>query len=88
MTAGSGEAGVRAEKTLDAALPLPNKKNMQRVFDFLRENSLQYCATVGLDKKRAGDSITLIFLSRLGQTAPTKMKKDELLALLEPMFGR
>lgn len=51
MTAGSGEAGVRAEKTLDAALPLPNKKNMQRVFDFLRENSLQYCATVGLDKK-------------------------------------
>ena len=43
---------------------------------------------VGLDKKRAGDSITLIFLSRLGETAPTKMKKDELLALLEPMFGR
>ena len=43
---------------------------------------------VGLDKKRAGDSITMIFLSRLGQTAPTKMKKDELLALLEPMFGR
>ena len=51
MTAGSGEAGVRAEKTLDAALPMPDKKNMQRVFDFLRENSLQYCATVGLDKK-------------------------------------
>lgn len=43
---------------------------------------------VGLDKKRAGDSITMIFLSELGKTAPTKMKKDELLALLEPMFGR
>ena len=43
---------------------------------------------VGLDKKRAGDGITMIFLSRLGETAPTKMKKDELLALLEPMFGR
>ena len=43
---------------------------------------------VGLDKKRAGDSITMIFLSQLGQTTPTKMKKDELLALLEPMFGR
>lgn len=42
---------------------------------------------VGLDKKRTGDSITLIFLSNLGKTAPTKMKKDELLALLEPMFG-
>ena len=35
---------------------------------------------VGLDKKRSGDSITLIFLSQLGTTAPTKMKKDELLA--------
>jgi 3-dehydroquinate synthase len=42
---------------------------------------------VGLDKKGAGDSITLIFLSRLGQTAPTKMKKTELLALLRPMLG-
>lgn len=42
---------------------------------------------VGLDKKGAGDSITLIFLSELGKTAPTKMKKDELLALLEPMLG-
>lgn len=43
---------------------------------------------VGLDKKRTGDSITLIFLSEIGRTAPTKMKKDKLLALLEPMFGR
>jgi 3-dehydroquinate synthase len=40
---------------------------------------------VGLDKKRAGDSITLIFLSELGKTAPTQMKKDELLSLLKPM---
>ena len=43
---------------------------------------------VGLDKKRSGDSITLIFLSQLGTTAPTKMKKDELLALLKPMFEK
>ncbi len=43
---------------------------------------------VGLDKKRTGDSITLIFLSRLGRTAPTKLKKEELLALLEPMFRK
>lgn len=42
---------------------------------------------VGLDKKGAGDSITLIFLSELGKTAPKNMKKDELLALLEPMLG-
>ncbi len=43
---------------------------------------------VGLDKKRSGDSITLIFLSQLGTAAPTKMKKDELLALLKPMFEK
>ena len=41
---------------------------------------------VGLDKKRAGDGITLIFLAELGKAAPTRMKKDELLALLRPML--
>jgi 3-dehydroquinate synthase len=40
---------------------------------------------VGLDKKSAGDSITLILLSQLGKCAPTKLKKDELLGLLRPM---
>lgn len=42
---------------------------------------------VGLDKKRSGDSITLILLTRLGRAVPHRMKKDELLALLEPMCG-
>lgn len=43
---------------------------------------------VGLDKKRTGDSITLILLERLGQAVPRRMKKDQLLELLEPMCGR
>ena len=43
---------------------------------------------VGLDKKRSGDSITLILLARLGRAVPHRMKKNELLALLEPMLGR
>ena len=43
---------------------------------------------VGLDKKRAGDSITLILLARLGQAVPRRMKKDELLALLAPAYRR
>ena len=42
---------------------------------------------VDLDKKRSGDSITLILLARLGRAVPHRMKKDELLALLEPMCG-
>ena len=43
---------------------------------------------VGLDKKRAGDMITMIFLSRLGKAAPTKMKKDTLLDHIAALRGR
>ncbi len=42
---------------------------------------------VGLDKKRAGDSITLILLTQLGCAVRRTMKKEELLALLKPLFG-
>ena len=43
---------------------------------------------VGLDKKRSGDSISLIVLEQLGRAVPKKLKRDALLALLEPMYGR
>ena len=43
---------------------------------------------VGLDKKRTGDSIRLIVLEKLGHAVPRRMKKDELLALLQPIYGR
>jgi 3-dehydroquinate synthase len=43
-----------------------------------------YRATVGLDKKSAGDQITLILLSKLGETAPTRMKKDTALEHIAP----
>ena len=42
----------------------------------------QYAAAVGLDKKGAGDSITLILLDRPGHAIPYKMKKAALLKLL------
>ncbi len=41
-----------------------------------------YESAVGLDKKGSGDSITVILLRTLGECAPTKMEKKELLALL------
>ncbi|MCD8047478.1 MAG: 3-dehydroquinate synthase [Clostridiales bacterium] len=41
-----------------------------------------YEGAVGLDKKGSGDSITVILLRTLGECAPTKMEKKELLALL------
>lgn len=43
---------------------------------------------VGLDKKRTGDSIHLILLEKLGRAVRRKMTRDELLKLLEPMYGR
>lgn len=43
---------------------------------------------VGLDKKRTGDSIHLILLEKLGRAVRRKMTRDELLELLEPMYGR
>ena len=43
---------------------------------------------VGLDKKRTGDAIRLIVLEELGRAVPRRMKKDKLLALLQPIYGR
>ena len=43
---------------------------------------------VGLDKKNAGDHISLIVLEKLGQAVHRKMARDELLGLLKCMYGR
>ena len=42
-----------------------------------------YAAAVGLDKKGAGEDITLILLSALGRAVPHKLPKAELLRLLQ-----
>ena len=44
-----------------------------------------YAAAVGLDKKGAGDAISVILLERLGHAVPHKMPKAELLAQLEEL---
>jgi 3-dehydroquinate synthase len=43
-----------------------------------------YQKAVGLDKKSTGDQITLILLSRLGETAPTRLNKDKAMELIAP----
>ena len=43
---------------------------------------------VGLDKKNAGDHISLIVLEKLGQAVHRKMARDELVGLLKCMYGR
>ena len=42
-----------------------------------------YAAAVGLDKKGAGEDITLILLDKIGHAVPRKMPRRDLLALLE-----
>lgn len=42
----------------------------------------QYAAAVGLDKKGAGENITLILLNAMGHAVPHKMPKTEVLELL------
>ena len=44
-----------------------------------------YAAAVGLDKKGAGDSISVILLDKLGRAVPHQMPKAELLAQLEEL---
>lgn len=43
---------------------------------------------VGLDKKSAGDEITMIFLRQLGEALPVTLKKDAVLETLEALYGR
>ena len=43
---------------------------------------------VGLDKKNTGEGIHLILLEKLGRAVRRKMTREELLGLLEPMYGR
>ena len=44
--------------------------------------------TIGLDKKGAGDSVSLILLEEMGRAKAVKMKKAEVLAQLSALYGR
>ena len=44
--------------------------------------------TVGLDKKAAGDQISLVLLDEMGKAAPRKMSRDEALGNLAALYGR
>jgi 3-dehydroquinate synthase len=46
-----------------------------------------YEAAVGLDKKNAGNQITLILLSEMGKTQPTRLDRDRAMELIAP-YGK
>ncbi len=43
---------------------------------------------VGLDKKNQGEDITMIFLRKMGEALPVRMKKDAVLENLEAVYGQ
>jgi len=47
-----------------------------------------YAAAIGLDKKSAGEDITLILLDKIGHAVPHKIGRDRLLEQLESFLGR
>ena len=46
-----------------------------------------YETAVGLDKKGAGNTITLILLDKLGEAKPVRIDKQKLLAMIEDAYG-
>ena len=84
-------AGMVRAAEVGVALGITSPELPGRIADLVRALGLpaqiscgaaDYEAAVGLDKKGAGESITLILPDRPGHVIPYKIKKSELLALL------
>lgn len=76
---GGGSDGIQTLMTLLTAFGLPT--HIDCGWDSLTQ-------AVGLDKKSAGDEITMIFLRQLGEALPVTLKKDAVLETLEALYGR
>ena len=90
-------AGMNWAAQLGVALGVTPPEAVERIQEILGKYDLPLdipcpwdtmTRAVGLDKKRTGDSIYLIVLEQLGKAVRRKMTRDELLGLLEPMYGR
>ncbi len=91
-------AGMVAAVQLDFGLRvMENDEGIQELMDLLEAFGLPIhidcpwetmVRAVGLDKKNEGEDITMIFLRKMGQALPMKMKKDAVLQNLEALYGR
>ncbi len=75
---GGGEGDIRTLTDLLGAFGLPTH------IDCGRESMAR---AVGLDKKSAGDRITMIFLEEMGRAVPVQMEKAAVLECLEALCG-
>ena len=90
-------AGMNWAAQLGVALGVTPPEAVERIQEILKKYDLPLdipcpwdtmTRAVGLDKKRTGESIHLILLEKLGRAVRRRMTRDELLGLLEPIFGR
>ncbi len=93
-------AGMCAAVRLGAALGVSGEDSLPALTGLLEAFCLPTCIplsdaqawqaveqAVGLDKKNAGDAITMIFLRQLGEGLPVTLKKDTVLETLEALYG-
>lgn len=83
LGAGGDRESLRALKDLLEALRLPTDLSCRsdEAWEAVEK-------AVGLDKKGAGDELTMIFLRRIGEAAPVKRKREAVLKDLAALWGR
>ncbi len=73
---------------LCAAFGLPTHISLGETDDEIDRNWATVVETIGLDKKNAGDHISLVLLERLGHAVTPKMTRDQVLENLAAIYGR
>ncbi len=79
---------VKPIMDLCAAFGLPIHISLGETDDEIDKNWETVVETVGLDKKNAGDHISMVFLDGLGHAVTPKMTRDAVLENLAAIYGR
>jgi len=79
---------VRPIADLCAAFGLPTFISLGQTDGEMDKNWETVVETIGLDKKNAGDQISLVLLDRLGHAVTPKMARDAVLEDLAALYGR
>ncbi len=82
------DGAVQPIMDLCAAFGLPIHISLGETDDEIDKNWETVVETVGLDKKNAGDHISLVLLDALGHAVTPKMTRDQVLENLAAIYGR
>ncbi len=82
------DEAVEPIMALCAAFGLPTHISLGEAGGEIDKNWESVVETVGLDKKNAGDHISMVFLDALGHAVTPKMTRDAVLENLAAIYGR